>query len=309
MRKWGRRNRRLGTAAGFLTTVAITALIVTGGYDRRDTRLAHLGAETAARRFDADAQSVLVLLADGGDRARLDEGVAACEAALARYGATGRPDWATQGTASGLDPADRERLQDRAGELLVLLGRATARRAVQDAGRADPTPALQRAFDLTTAALACYAGRPEPRSVWEQRAELARLLGRPDDARQMAQRAAELPPGAAADRLLAAHRHLALGQHRAALPLLRDLNRDDRQNSAVWYMLGVCNLELAQDAAAVACLSSCVALRPDCHLAWYQRGRAMQRLQEVEQAKADFERVTTLRPDFPLAALNKAAGH
>jgi serine/threonine protein kinase/tetratricopeptide (TPR) repeat protein len=305
--KWRRRNRAIASTGSLVTAGLVAAAVLAGGYAFRGDRLARMEAADALRRFAADAQTAQLLLVDrNADRRQTDDGIGACEAALARFGVLDGPGWQDGPLVARLAPADRDRLRDDVGGLLVLLARTTARRAVLDVARADPRPDLARAAGLCDAAAACYPAGGEPRAVWEQRAELARLLGRPDEAGPLARRAADAPAGSPTDRLLLAHQYAGRGEYRAALPLLKDLTRDDPGGFVAWFVRGVCHLELLQDAEAVGCFNSCVALRPDYHWAWYNRGLAARRQRQFEPARADFDRVIALRPGFALGYVNRA---
>jgi serine/threonine protein kinase/tetratricopeptide (TPR) repeat protein len=303
--KWRRRHPYLASSWGVAAAAVVLAGLLVGGYAYRGDRLARMDAADAYRRFTADVQTAQVLLLDrqaGPDQ--LAAGMEVCEAALARYGVLDNPDWRDGPAVARLPDGARERLTADVGEVLFLLAKATARRATLDAGREDPQPRLKRALAMNDAARACFAG--EPRAVWEQRAELTRLLGQPDEAREALHKAADVPLRGSRDRFLLAHLYAAQGQPRKALPLLREATRDDPQNFVAWFVRGTCHLELQQEAEAVGCFNACVALRPDYHWAWYNRGLAARRLRHLEPARADFDRVVVLRPGFAPGYMNRA---
>lgn len=110
----------------------------------------------------ADVQAAEVLLLDPSDRCREGDGVRAAQGVLTRYAVTSGPSWWASPALEPLAEPAREELRERTGGLLVLLGRGLSQQAVREAGTTDPTPALRRAFDLNTAALACY---PDPPSA------------------------------------------------------------------------------------------------------------------------------------------------
>jgi tetratricopeptide (TPR) repeat protein len=183
----------------------------------------------------------------------------------------------------------------------------TTRQATLDAGRADPQPRLHRALLLNDRALACYESGQEPRVAWEQRADLARLLGRADEARRLTQRAAQQPGTTWTDRYLLASQSAEQKEHRKALSLLQDLTSEAPDSFVAWFGRGVCHLELLQDPEAVGCFSICIALRPDCHWAWYHRGLAASRLGRFHEARSDFDRVVALQPNYAPGYMNRAA--
>ena len=73
-------------------------------------------------------------------------------------------------------------------------------------------------------------------------------------------------------------------------------------NFAVQFLMGNCCLDgyhdrLGKETDAVGCYSACIALRPDFHAAYANRGLAYLRSDLFEEAEADFTRAVELRPD------------
>jgi eukaryotic-like serine/threonine-protein kinase len=243
---------------------------------------------------------------------QLDEGIRLCHSALGRYRVLENPSWRETPAVTGLEPAERDRLAEDVGDLLFLLAKATAQVAVDEAGRRPasgypgPDARLRSALEINATALACYDGRGVPKAVWEQRAELSRLLGEGEETQRLLRKAGEAPERADKDGFLLGHLYAVQGNYRKALPHLRRATQQDPQSFVAWFVRGVCHLELLQDSEAVACFNSCVALRPDVHWAWYNRAQAHRRQRNFEQALADYDRVLALRPDFAKAYVSRA---
>jgi tetratricopeptide (TPR) repeat protein len=70
---------------------------------------------------------------------------------------------------------------------------------------------------------------------------------------------------------------------------------------------GNCHDALLQNGEAIACYSTCIALRPDFHWSWYNRGLAHLRQNHFPQARADFDEAIDRRADLPEVYVNRAA--
>jgi tetratricopeptide (TPR) repeat protein len=132
------------------------------------------------------------------------------------------------------------------------------------------------------------------RSVWQQRAELARLLGMTDEARQLERQVAATPLHTAHDHVLLAQAYQAQRRFREALPLLEQAAQLDAQNFWAWYGQGTCHYELGQDVEAHACYNASLALWPDSHLLHFNRALVHQRRLWLDRALADFNKAIDL---------------
>ncbi len=303
--KWRRRHPYLASTAS-LTAVAVLLFAGLGtAYVYRGERLARLEAADLRRQTGEEMRSAQVLLLDrNAGPGQLDEGIDLCRTALDRYRVFGNPSWRESPLVRKLPPGEQGRLGEDVGDLLFLMAKATSQRADRGLGRQTPDPRLEEAWQINAAALACYDR--QPRAVWEQRAELARLLGRDEEAREAARKAEETPLRPDKDYFLLGHVLDTERNFRKALPLLRQATQRDPQNYIAWFVRGQCHLELLQDAEAVGCFNSCVALRPEFYRAWYNRGLAARRQRNFEQAAADFDRVVELQPGLALGYVNRA---
>ncbi len=153
---------------------------------------------------------------------------------------------------------------------------------------------------------ACFAPAGVPRALWEQRAELASLLGDADEASAAAVHAKQVPVRTPRDRYLIAHQHAIRGDLRHALEMLQTVTHDDPRNFSAWFVRANCYFDLVQDASAVASYNACVTLRPEFHWSWFNRGLAHLRLRQHREAVDDFDEVLRLAPDVTEALVSRA---
>jgi serine/threonine protein kinase/tetratricopeptide (TPR) repeat protein len=305
--KWVRRHPRLTsmTTLGLMLgvfLVALTAILVL-----RNRQLASLEAQETLRRFRADAKSVqFLLLSRHADRGRLEEGMRQCESALGHFAALDHPHWLDSDTVRRLPAADQLALREEAGEVLFLYARATALHAQAYAEPTDRTRRLEDAQRANSVAAACFGEDRAPRALWEQRADVANLLGDTRAASESAARAKQVPVRTPRDRYLIAHRYAIRGDLRHALELLQSVTRDDPRSFSAWFVRGNCYYDLLQDANAVASYNVCISLEPDFYWSWFNRGLAHLRLRQYRQAVDDFTQVLALRPDLTDAYVSRA---
>jgi serine/threonine protein kinase/Flp pilus assembly protein TadD len=305
-RKWVRRHPRLASSTTAAALAAVVVVALAGALALRGQRIARLEAAQTLSRFDDEKRSAQFLLtARGDDAAQLQRGVESCRAALATYRVLDDPAWQDATPVRLLPEADRGRLREDVARLLVLLARATAVQArAQDeaAGRGE---GLRSALRLNELAGACL-GPEAARSVWEQRSQLAGLLGREAEAREFGERAARAPAGTGVDRYLAAAERVSQNRLRDALAILREATEHDPQDFEAWFLTGVCHDRLAQYAESAACYTTCLALSPKSVRAYFNRGLARHRQQDYRAAAADFDQALRLKPDYHEAHTNRA---
>jgi serine/threonine protein kinase/Flp pilus assembly protein TadD len=304
--KWARRNPRLASsttvaiAASVLLAVLAFALVV---HSRRLDRFETLDRLSTFQEDLATAR--LCLTGHTGDPAKLEEGRAASRSALARYSVLDRNDWCDEPAFRKLPEAERQRVSEEAGELLLLLARETSRARLADAASAE------EALKLNLRAEECYPTGRAPRALWLQRAELTKQLGRDEESKQLLAVAADTPVRGARDHYLLAREQMARGRYLDAIEELQTAVKGDPQNFPAWYMLGICSLEgsdarASRAADAVAHFNTCIALRPNFYGAYQNRGRANFLLRRFDRAEADFSRVIEMRPDWPEGYVQRA---
>jgi tetratricopeptide (TPR) repeat protein len=225
-----------------------------------------------------------------------------CRGALERFAILDDLQWYDAPAVRQLAAAEQAALRDEAGEVLFLYARAVA----LDAHPHPDAARLHQARRLNGLAEASFGANHAPRAVYEQRADLARLLGDEDEAAACATRARQVPLRTARDIYLIAHQHAIHGNLRQALELLEQVTQDDPRSFAAWFVRGNCHYDLVQDAAAIACFNVCITLRPEFHPSWFNRGLARLRLRQHRQAANDFVRVLRLRPDLTDGYVSRA---
>ena len=261
MRKFGRRHPRLTSS----TSIAAVALVLLMGMGAlvasRARRLARLEAAETLASFRTDLDSVRFLLnTRTADRDRRSKGAALGHQALGRYKVEDRPAWRDGPAVADLDPADRAALIEETGELLLILARAStldATDARQPTARADKA---RDASKLLALAETCFVPDRVPKALGDQKADLAALLGRTDEARRLRAIADATPPRSARDRYLIATSLAVAGEFRKALPIAREATEQDPRSLWAWFIAAFCHDRLEQDADAAACYGTCIAL-------------------------------------------------
>jgi tetratricopeptide (TPR) repeat protein len=300
LRKWAKRHPRLTSNLSLATATALVLALCLAGVFAMSARAARSEAAVTARLFDDDVRAARYLLsARAPDPATVDGGVAKCESALARYGLPGDPNWERRSEFRNLPGDEQRRVRAELTDACVLLARGHSLRAKDGAGEA------LKANELAER----VSGGSPPRAVWEQRAELLRRVGKPEEAAKSAERAKAAPLEGARDYYLSGTEALSAGQHREALRLLRKAVDLDPADFAAHMSLGLCHEGLGQFSDAAACYTTAIALRPDHHGGYYARGLARLRLREPERARADLDKVVEMTPDAADVYLNRALAH
>jgi tetratricopeptide (TPR) repeat protein len=315
--KWLRRNRRPVTAAAVLAV----ALAVVGGFalamGARSDQLARFKARAALDRFREHATSAMNLLntwSEADDAGRRREGLAAARQALDEFHALSDPDptsaaaspWWDRDPAARLGEAERARLRDEAGELLLLLAGDGANEALAASDPAARQLLLRVALRDNRRAERCFEPDSAPWSLWSQQAVLLKALGDVAGARQASARAAASPLTSARDYFLAGSDLARRGLFAEAVPRLESAVGLDPDLYWAWLTAGNCHNRLLQDAQASACFNTCIALWPGHPAAWHNRGVIMMRQGKLDQAAADFDRALALRPDAADVVTNRA---
>jgi tetratricopeptide (TPR) repeat protein len=282
-------------------------LALTASFVVRGQRLADLQAVEGLHQFDDDMKTAQVLLyGRNSDPQQLDESLSVARATLGRYQVLENSSWREQPAVRHLTPEDRDRLNDKVGELLFLLARNTAQHAKYHSDSSQRPEELREALSYNTLAETCYSKDRAPRALWEQHADLARELGENTEAQAHALKARQSPLRPDKDFYLLAHGLVLQGNYRQALELLQKATQRDPQNFAAWFVRGNCYYELLRDGEAVACFNTCLGLRPSFAWAWLNRGLAHLRLHHHRQACEDFDEALGLDPKLTDAYLNRA---
>jgi eukaryotic-like serine/threonine-protein kinase len=312
-RKWVRRHPRFTSMTSVAVMLGIVLAALASALAVRGRQLAGLEAQETLRQFRADARDVQFLLySRHADRGRLEDGIQRSRAALGRFAILDNAAWHESALVGRLPDAERARLQEEAGEMLFLLARALVLHAQAANGSWDgfenrPTrQELREARRLNGLAEASFGMDRVPRAVWQQRADIAGLLGDADEAKTAAAQAERVPLRTPRDRYLVTHQYAIRGELRRALDLLQTVTVDDPQSFPAWFVRANCHYDLLEDAGAVACYNACITLRPEFHWSWFNRGLAYLRLRQFRRAADDFEQVLRLAPNLADAHVSRA---
>jgi serine/threonine protein kinase/lipoprotein NlpI len=311
---------RAGKAASrhlLLLSVAAIGLLAIGlilllpsVYATRQHRYRQLEALQNLTGFREDVKLARFLLNKVAPaRKDLDEGGGLCRRALERFGVLDNPAWlqlpGVRNLPAGEDP---DALRQEVGELLLVWARALALQAEQDAPSDGRQQRVQLGLRLTALAEEQFAGGQPSKALALERAELTRLLGREDEARELRARADALKPQGARDLFLTALRHSDRREFQQALPLLSEATRLQPQYVWPWFYQGFCHQELGQDLEAIRCYTACIALAPrlsNSYLPYFNRGLAYVRQRRFPEACADFDQAISLRPGAAEAFINR----
>lgn len=240
----------------------------------------------------------------------LEEGIAACRATLDRYSVLDSVDWRRAPLVQALPPKDQDKLGEMLGEILLLWSRTEAGQseALVQSNARGRSPEL--ALRLNELAGQCFPTDRVPMAVKKQRAELLKgLADGQEEAARLLKEALAQPPKLVRDKYLVAIDNLGRGELRIATDLLRQVTREDPGNGAGWIALGHCRLHQGDYAEAAACYSTCMALWPDSHWSYFNRGLAHLYAGQHEQAVQDFDRAAELNPEMEQAFYNCALAH
>jgi eukaryotic-like serine/threonine-protein kinase len=307
-RKWLRRHPRFVSSVTVWTIAAACLVALAILLVMRSQRMASRDAEDSLRQFRADllpAQFV-GLNHPNADPEGLEEGVRVCRDFLDRYHIVEDSDWMNQEGVRALSDRDRDDLLAEAGALLLLSARLTFRHALNLSDPSARRAEAQEALRLNERAETCYAAAEVPQALWRQRAELCQELDRGEEARRLRRQAAVTPARSAREHALLADEWSFQGRYREALPLLRDAARLDPRAFWIWFDLGVCHENLAQDAEAAACFGTCIALAPDFAPLYLKRALALNRLGDNYQAFKDVDAALRLDRKAALHFLDSA---
>ena len=234
--------------------------------------------------------------ATGAEQEQRAEGLALAQRALERHRVVESPDWRVDPLVTSLAADERAQLMEDMGELLLLAAGAAARQAD-----------LDRALRLNDLAGACYSADKAPRARWKQRAELVRLAGRPDEAQRLAVVAGQTPAPSARDRYLLLLTEFAQqGRLPGTVPLLKEISASQKDNFAVWVILGNTWVLAGDRKQAIDYYEIAGALRPESRWPPLCRGLAYLELREFGPARTAFDEVIRLDPDTRGAYYDRA---
>ena len=310
VRKWVRRHPRLSVAMGVGVVAAVMVIALAGAFltrinhlavarAERETQYARLRATAARRQLHDDLESIEFLLGPGipGTLSeQRSEGMALAQINLDRYQVLQSLDWKEQSLMIALSPDEREQVREDMGELLLLV-----------AGRDSRRGNLELAARLNGLAESCFRRDQVPRALWWQCAELARLAGNLALAQTLAARAAATPLQSARNRLLLLFTEYSERQRTPReLSAIKDATRLEKDNFAVWLILGNNFAEVGNRDEAIECYDRAAAVRPGSHWPYLCQGLACLERNRYREARAAFDEVIRLQPEFRECYYNRA---
>jgi serine/threonine protein kinase/tetratricopeptide (TPR) repeat protein len=307
--KWRRRHPRLSSTLTVVAVAGAAVAVMTAallGYRRE---VARRDATAQVARDQADLLAAEFYFLPWADRtAQTPLGHDLAGRVLDRYGVGRDPNWHRHPTLTALRPEDRDRWRTELGQMLLLQSGAGLRSARAAHQRRD-APASEE-----QAALALAANRraedcfPDPPAfLYEQRAELLHLLGRPDEAREAADRgAARADPADGFGHVARLAQRAAEERFEDAVPGLQALTCRHPTNNFAWFALGYCHAALGQLDKADACYTACVSLQPALPWAYLNRGQVRYLKKEYRPALVDFDTVVRLQPDLAEGYIRRA---
>jgi serine/threonine protein kinase/predicted Zn-dependent protease len=308
--KWRRRHPRLTSTTSVAVLAAIILMGLSGYLVVSNQQHRRLEALTSLHQLSNELKSIRFLLSadEGGEKQKeWEEGIVQGRQVLDRYRVLESPRWLAEPLVRALSVQENQRLQNQMGELLLLLARGEARQATATPG---PTPQQDRlafALRLNELAEGCYAEGDLPRVLWEQRGELAGLTGDTVAARRYREKAEATPERTARDRYLLLAERLQRRELRSALEFVSEACRNEPDNFAWWLMFGRCQAALGQPLEAAASYSRALALEPQAHWGYFNRGVLyLEQQRDYRKACDDFDAFIHLRPDVPQAYFNRA---
>jgi tetratricopeptide (TPR) repeat protein len=97
--------------------------------------------------------------------------------------------------------------------------------------------------------------------------------------------------------------HQENGQDSLALDCYHHIMEIDSTNALAWYNTGFVQLVHQQEwQTAKTSFSKAIALEPGYLDAWYNRGIAMEKLDQLDSAAANYQMVLSMREDYPMAS-------
>ena len=299
--KWLRRHPHTLSLTRLAAGAGVLLALLTGGVVYRGEQVARYEAAAGLNGFREDLKTARLLLgARMGDVDQQKEGRDAALHALDRYHPLADDGWRDRPEVRRLPEEEKDRLQAEIGELLVSLAAAPTRAGgPADGPKRDEE--LREALRMNQLAEKCYPPGKAPRAVWAQRAELTALLGDKDGAKSLRERAEATPVRDDGDEYLLAREQAGQGRLADAAERLRAVAARQPDNFAAQFLLGNCCLDglidrIGEETDAVSCYSACIALRPDYHGAYANRGRVRLRRGQYAEAEADLTRAIELKP-------------
>lgn len=311
-RKWRRRHPRSAVAllVGAIATVFL--LMPTTVLAVRQNQIAKrkMELETAEARqqwqeSSKEARIAQVLLAtQTGNRALLDEGIERGKGVLEKYGIGHDPDWMMKPLFARLSADEQNEVRLELGEMLFFMARGEQILADDASDDFTKQTGLRTALRWNELAANCYPADQLPRMLIKRHKKLIEDLPRDADRSSIP----AWPEGSAAeyDAYHDGVEHAMAGRFRDALDLLIPFTEEHPHHFQSWYVRGICHERVGENAESITCWTACIALDPDMHLAYFNRGLVRLHESDFVRANRDFTHALELKPGWTEALMNRA---
>jgi eukaryotic-like serine/threonine-protein kinase len=297
-RPGGLRRLRLNSTTWIIAgCLACIATLATGVLARQREIARRAAYESLDRLMSQVKEAEYLLGVPGAPTQKIDEGIALCRQGVDTYSARTDARWLTNPPAALLAEEDRIRVGAAVGKLLTMWARALSSKADSSTDlRADLVAEVGR---LVASATASFGSDGPPRGLRLISAEVARLEGHDDMARDLRAEAERIPLKTGWERLLVVPTYLDQGQDREALVLAEEASRLDPLEFAAWLLRGHCLARIGQNERADQCFSIGIDLQPGIGWAYFDRGTIALERKEYDRALADLDRFLEHSPDQP----------
>ncbi len=313
--KWRRRNPKLATgllvalAATLFLILPATTIAIRVKQSAESRRLIETHeARDALAQTEIDSRDVRASLTTRlGDRKLIESGLAKARAVLDRYEIGQNDAWREAPRFARLSEDEQRRLVEIVGQALLLSARGEALLA-EDAKSRRPEDAanhLKTALNLNDAAKSLFRDRP-PRSLWKQRSDFLLAAGNKADAKEIEGAIRSAASQSDFDQYVEAADLAASGNYKESLAKIEPVVLRNPTDFAAWFVQGLCHSALDHFADAAECYSVCVALQPNSHMAYLNRGIMRLRQGDRRRAEMDFSRCIELKPKDVDAWVNRA---
>lgn len=310
--KWQRRHPRLTSSA----TVSLGALLLLLGMlagfhgyldavaQRQDDIERTVAVESMQRLGEEMKTLRYTLRAPHAEAALRAEGWTLWQQVMDRYRVLAAPPWQQRPAIQFLKPTDQQRLRTWVGELLLLKAQAQLRQAE---GTTGPRHAelLAESQELLEHAQASYAPDRPPPTLWQLRAEAARLAGDAAESVRLRHVADATPWDERRDAHLRVARQLDLGHLQQVIQTLFDQARGTPDHPLLWLLVADCYTDLGRPREALHYYNLAILQQPDLSWAYARRGAAHLTLRQPREALADLDRALRDRVD-PAVLFNRA---
>jgi serine/threonine protein kinase/lipoprotein NlpI len=308
VKKWVRRHPRLASFYSVAVFFAAVTIGLASLYLARTRQLARAEAALDYQAFLEDFETSRFFLGDPAPQAGdFEEGTRVAMRALGRFQVL-EYQIPPSPRLMLLPVADRIRVYENAGSLLLLLSAASAREGRNTTDEAKKTQWHARAQEWYQIAEGILY-RPEDLNALslyrlqlsngQGNADMDRILANVDFAVARIECTAE-------ELLAAAGIRINRGELRQAKTLLQRAKVASPQDALIHYQLAWCYLNLGDLSRAAGSFDTCIALWPNFYHAYYFRGAAHRDLKELPLALADFDKAIELRPTSPKSYVDRA---